>query len=90
MSVYCSPIQLQKFNFVITYNLIFLYLFKSFVVDIHKPLKLKLYDNHGHILRLTQESAKIPQAGRTALIFSDFRLRKDNVGYKGDTHLFKP
>ena len=80
MSVVFSPIQLQRFNFVITYNLLFFDLCKRFVMDVRKPLKSKFQNNHGQLLRLTQESAKNPQAGRAVWIYSEFRLRNDRRG----------
>ena len=82
MSVYRLPIQLQRFNFVITYNLLFLYLYRLFVISVRQPLKPKLYDNHRHSGRQTQESAKIPQAGCVAWIVREHRLRNDNVGLR--------
>lgn len=72
-----------QLNFVQMYSLPFLHLYRPFVIDVRKPLKPKLYDNHRHFLRLTQESVKIPQAGRAAFIFRKHRLRNDNVGCKG-------
>ena len=65
MSVVFSPIQLQRFNFVLSYNLLSLNLYKLFVMAIRQPLKSKFQHNYGHLLRLTQWRAKIPQAGRT-------------------------
>ena len=72
-----SPIQLQRLRFVITNNLLLQYLCRLFAIGVRQPLKPKLYDNHGHSGRLTQGSAKIPQAGRASLISSEFRLRND-------------
>ena len=89
MSVYCFPIQLQRFNFVLTYNLLYLYLYKLFVVGVYKPLKSKLQYNYGHLLRRTQWRAKIPQAGRAVLIFSEFRLRNDNVWVRGERSTYR-
>ena len=79
-----SPIQLQRFNFVITYNSLFLYSYRLFVIGVRQPLKPKLQDNHGHSGRLTQERAKIPQAGCAVLIYSKHRLRNDSVGVQGE------
>ncbi len=55
MSVYRFLIQLQRFNYVITYNLLFLYLYKSFVMGVREPLKPKLQDNHRHFGRLSRK-----------------------------------
>ena len=51
-------------------------------MGVRKPLKSKFQHNHGHSGRLTQGSAKIPQAGRAVLIYSKHRLRNDNVGLR--------